>query len=302
MNTKILIVANPNSGKKKKNNYYNEIVNNLKKQNYDVDIKYTTKQYNATNIIKNYNSDYNILIVCGGDGTLNEVKQALYEMNKKISIGFIPFGTTNDYARSMNISFDKLDLSKNINNYKVVEIDLGLFNNRVFNYSANFGLFSKTSYGVSYKLKNKIGRLAYILSGIKEIFNYKTYKMKFYYNDKEISDDFIYGSITNSRSIGGFKIYRKTDIKLNDGKFEVLLIKKTKNVFHTLFIFFKVLFGNLKDKHIYFFKTDNLLIESFSDCDWSIDGEYGGNSSKINIINLNKESKYIIPKINIEKY
>ena len=180
--------------------------------------------------------------------------------------------------------------------YFVREIDIGVFNDRTFNYAATFGIFSKTSYCVSRKLKNAIGRFAYIISGIKEVFTYKTYKMKVQYNETKIEDEFVFGSITNSRYVGGFHIFRHENIELDDCYFEVLLIKEPKNIFHTIIMIFKIIFGNFKDKCIYYFKTDKIQIESLSEnCNWSIDGEHGGNSKNITISNERKWSQYLVP-------
>ena len=293
---RILMIVNPHSGKKKKDKYYDTIKENLQNYGYVVDTKFTTKEYNATNILEDYTSDYNIIIVCGGDGTLNQVTRALFDMKKKVPLGFIPCGTTNDYARSLKIPFDRLHLSKNINNYISINTDLGVFNEKTFNYAATFGIFSKTSYNVSYKIKNKIGRLAYILSGIKEAFTYKTYKIRVEYEKNKIEDEFIYGSITNSKSIGGFKLFRKYDVKLDDGLFEVVLVKKPKNLLHAVNMFIKIIRGNLEDENIYFFRTEKLKIKSKEKCEWAIDGEYGGSPEEIKIININNELQYIVPK------
>ena len=292
---RVLMVVNPNAGKLKKDKYYNKIKVNLQNKGYIVDMKLTSLENNATHIVKDYSEPYDIIVLCGGDGTLNEANQALFELEKKVPIGFVPCGTTNDYARSLDIPFDRIYLSNNIHKYKNVNVDIGKCNNRIFNYAASFGIFTKTSYNVSYKTKNKYGRLAYVISGIKEAFTYKTYKMKVDFQDKEIEDRFIYGSITNSKSIGGFKVFRKENISLDDGLFEVLLIKKPKNIFHALYIFLKILSGNFKDKNIYFFKADKLHITTDQLCDWALDGEFGGNLEEINISNLNKQAEYIVP-------
>ncbi len=297
MKYKILIIVNLKSGRGQIEKYINTIDNNLKEFNFDVRIEYTSKNKNATYIIKNYQDEYDVLIICGGDGTLNETIQGLYEIDKKVFVGFIPSGTTNDFARSLKVSFDKLDISKNINKYDSKQVDIGIFNKRVFNYVVTFGIFSKTSYETSVKLKNKIGRLAYFINGIKEIFNYKTYRLKIYSDRNIIEDEFIFGSISNSEYIGGFNLFKKESIKLDDGKFEVILVKKPKNIFQTIRLVLKIMNGNLKDDNIYYFQTSELEIKSFDKIEWSLDGEYGGNERKVKICNQEKYIKYIIPQI-----
>lgn len=297
MKYKILILVNPKAGKAKITKDVPKIKDNLEKLNYDVGVVSTFENENATSIIKKYEKDYDILIVCGGDGTLNETIQGLCEIEKKVFIGYIPLGTTNDFGKSLKVSFDKLDISKQINEYEDKQVDLGVFNERIFIYSAAFGIFSKSSYKTSLKWKNRIGRFAYIISAIKEIFNYRTYKLKIKTKEKNIEDEFIYGSISNSQYVGGFNMFKNKKVELDDGKFEIILVKKPKNFINLLRLIYKVLTGNLDDKNIYYFQTAELSIDSEDDIEWSIDGENGGINNKVNIYNLNKFMNFIVPSI-----
>ena len=243
MSYNILMIVNPKAGKAKIAKYTPEIIRNLQRQNYTVVTRYTSKEKNAKDIVKEYYDPYEIIIVCGGDGTLNEVVQGLYERKKdNVFIGFIPVGTTNDFAKSLGVSFDKFHLSNYINKYDSIDIDMGKFNSHIYNYAAAFGIFSQTSYNTPVDLKNRFGRFSYIIMGIKELFNYKAYKVKVTTAENIIEDEFIYGSITNSRNVGGFKIFRKQEVKMNDGLFEVVLINKPKNIFGAMYLALKVLF------------------------------------------------------------
>ena len=174
MSYNILMIVNPKAGKAKIARFTPEIIRNLQKQNYSVTTRYTSKEKNAKDIIKDYYDPYDILVNCGGDGTLNEAIQGLYERRKEVFIGFIPIGTTNDFARSLNLSFDKLHLSKYINKYEGESVDMAKFNSHIYNYAAAFGIFSQTSYNTPVEVKNRLGRFAYVISGIKEVFSYKT--------------------------------------------------------------------------------------------------------------------------------
>lgn len=295
MSRKVLILVNPKAGKAKIKKDIQEIEENLKRLNYGVVTKYTTKRVNGTEVIRNYDDDYDILIVCGGDGTLNEATQGLYEMKKKVFVGFIPTGTTNDFAKSLKVSFNKMDISTNINKYNYEKVDQGLFNERVFNYSATFGVFSKVSYRTSTKWKNKVGRLAYLGSATKEIFNIKPYKMNVYTDEKNIEDEFIFGSVSNSNYIGGFNMFKDEEIKLNDGKFEVVLVKKPQNILDTAKAAIKIINGNFEDENIYYFKTSKIEMESEEQIDWSLDGEFGGKKDKVKIYNMKESIEYIMP-------
>ncbi|MBR1540815.1 MAG: hypothetical protein IJ629_06705, partial [Clostridia bacterium] len=204
------------------------------------------------------------LIVWGGDGTLNETLIGLDKTHQDAEIAFIPMGTTNDFARSLKVSFDELAVSKNLDTYKLKEVDMGTIDDMPFNYVVSMGLFSKASYQTSRKWKNRIGKAAYYLNGIKEFFNYKTHKLKVTSADNTISieDEFIYGSISNSRYMGGFPIFRKKDIKLDDGEFEVILARAPRFRLYTVIVVIKILTGALNDKHIQYFRTSNMKVEA----------------------------------------
>ena len=296
MEKKILAIVNPRSGMADIGRYIDKIEDNLKNNGYEVDIKFTTRENNATRILEKYDKDFNIILACGGDGTLNETVEGLYEKNKDVKICFIPSGTTNDFARSLNISFDRLHISRHICEYEEKIIDTGFFNGRVFNYVASFGVFSETSYSTSINLKNKIGRLAYVITGVKELFNIKKHNLKVKLGDKEIEDEFVFGSISNSHYIGGFKLFKKNNIAMNDGKFEIVLVKTPKNFFQVLKITFKIMTGNLNDENIYFYQSPIVEIHSKDELNWSVDGEFGGDIRSLKITNKEKNVKFIVPQ------
>jgi YegS/Rv2252/BmrU family lipid kinase len=294
---KVLMIVNPKAGKAKSEKYISEIINNLKSNGYEVIQEFTTLERGAIQIIEsNSHENFERIIVWGGDGTLNETLQGLIKINQNPKIAFIPMGTTNDFARTLKVSFNELDVSKNIDNYIVKQVDMGKCDSDIFNYVVSMGLFSKSSYKTSRKWKNRIGKMAYYLNGAKELFHYKSYSLKITSNEKCIEDKFIYGSISNSKFMGGFPIYRKEDIKLDDGKFEVLFVKEPKHLYSTIILVFKILTGNLKDEHICYFRANELQIEALEGIDLSIDGEYGGNRTKFEIKNENKKTSYLVPQ------
>ena len=213
-------------------------------------------------------------------------------------MAFIPMGTTNDFGHSLNVPFDRLAVSRNLNNYKVKDVDMGTIDDNPFNYVVSMGLFSKASYNTSRKWKNRIGKAAYYLNGFKELFHYKTHKIKLIIDGEQvIESEYIYGSISNSKYMGGFPVYRKKDVKLDDGKFEVLLAKKPSNMLATVIVVIKILFGNLNDKHLTFTTASSVDIEAPNGVDLSIDGEYGGNKKSFKIKINQKVTKYLVPKI-----
>jgi YegS/Rv2252/BmrU family lipid kinase len=293
---KILMIVNPKAGKAKSKKYISEIINNLKENEHEVILEYTTIKRDAPQILDEHKAEeFEDIIVWGGDGTLTGTLQGLSKINQNPKIAFIPMGTTNDFARTLKVSFDELDVSKNIDKYAVKEVDMGKCDDDIFNYVISMGLFSKASYKTSRKWKNRIGKAAYYLNGAKELLHYKSYKLKITTDEKILEDEFLYGSVSNSRYMGGFPIYRKENIALDDGKFEVLLVKEPKHLYSTIILVLKILAGNLKDKHICYFKTNNVEIEALDGIDLSIDGEYGGKRTKFKITNISKQTKYLVP-------
>ncbi len=296
MKIKVLIIVNKVAGKQNIKKCIPQIVANLEKSNFQTQIEYTTIENDAYNIIKNYNEYCDVILVCGGDGTLNQVIQGICETGRKVCIGFIPVGTTNDFAKSLDISFDRLHISKNIYEYSSKKVDIGLIDDHIFNYVAAFGIFSKSSYKTSSKLKRRIGKLAYTLSGIKDIFNFKTYKLEIQTETEKIEDEFFYGSISNSKYIGGFNLFKNKSIEFNDGKFEAIFVKKPKKFIQTIKLILKVLRGNLEDNNIYYFETSDLSIKCNEPIEWSIDGEYGGAKSEVTIHVEKEYIEYLIPQ------
>lgn len=301
MNHKVLIIVNPVSGKNNIKKYIPRIKENFEKSDFQTKIKYTSIENGAGSIIKGSKEDFDMILICGGDGTLNQAIQEVEYENLKVPIGYIPTGTTNDFAHSINISFDKLHISKNINKYFSRKIDLGMINDRVFNYVVAFGLFSESSYKTRIKLKQKLGRFAYVLYGIKEIFNHKTYKLQIQSDATRIEDEFIYGSISNSKYIGGFDLFKNKSIEVDDGKFEAVFVKKPKNFLQMLRIILKVIQGKLEDECIYYIQTSNLEIKCNKPIELSIDGEYGGGKKDIRIHVKKQSVEYLVPQCNISK-
>lgn len=299
MKKEILLIVNPCAGKGTINKYIPDICDNLEKQGYELEVIYTSKENNGKEIIKNYIRYIDTVIVCGGDGTLNEVINGIIESHKGINISFIPVGTTNDFAKTVKMPTNKLKLSKNLSKYKKVRIDVGKFNNRYFYYVAAFGIFSEISYTTKQKDKNKMGRIAYFKEAIKKMKNtkeVKTYYTSIVTDNEIIKDEFIYGGISNSDSIAGFKWFKKNEFSLNDGVFDIILIKKPKNLWEVLQIPLSIIRKKYDQKIIYHLRSKHLKIDFQEDVEWTLDGENGGKSRDILIENNRGKIVMLLPK------
>ncbi len=292
---KLLFVLNPFSGKGAIKNKLVNIVDIFIKGGYEVTIHTTQKPQDATEVIEKKAEEYDIVVCSGGDGTLDETVTGMMRQDKRIPIGYIPAGSTNDFAGSLKIP-KRMDKAAEI----VVEgepfsCDIGSFNGDYFVYIAAFGLFTDVSYGTSQELKNRIGHAAYILEGMKRLHTIQSYHMRIEYEDQIIEDDFVYGMVTNSTSAGGFKNITGKNVKLDDGLFEVTLICMPKNPLELNEIIGSL--TNMIDNTdcIYTFKADKIKFISDIKIPWTLDGEYGGSHKEL-VIENQKQAVEIMVK------
>ena len=305
MDKKIFFVYNPVAGRGINKSKILEIVEYYSKCGFDVTIYPTSKRYDAKNsIIKACEDKYERIICCGGDGTLDEVVEGMMEIpvKKRLPIGYIPTGTTNDFASSLNIPLDIIKASKVAIHGEKFNCDIGRFNSKPFVYIAAFGLFTDLSYDVSQNLKNALGHAAYVISAVKKLSQIKSYNFKIITKKKIIEDQYIYGCITNSKSVGGFRNFIHNHlVKFDDGKFEITLIKMPKNIVELNNILQALLFKNSKSKYIDTFKAKEIFLTTDTPTPWTIDGEYGGKHQNVEIHNINKQIMFIVPKEKISE-
>lgn len=236
------------------------------------------------------------MFVVVGIGTLNELINAVMKLDKKPQIGFIPLGTMNDFARTIKLSTKKTFLSKNIDEGIIISSDIGIFNNSYFNYVAAFGAFTPVSYVTSQKLKRKFGKLAYFIVALKYLNKIRPYEITIEAEGQIVTDEFIFGSISNSKSIGGFEWFERSGVKINDGEFEMLFIKKPNDILGYIKTIFAILFKqHNKKKYFEYYQTNKIKITSQMGVPWTIDGEFGGRKKEVKIENINMAIKYVIP-------
>ena len=277
MDINVLTIINPTSGKGKIENQIEEIGQNIEEQGMKNEIILTQKEKNAKQILDENKENKDLILVCGGDGTLNETVTSMVENKlENVTLSFIPLGTTNDLARTLNMPLKDISITKKLLQTTAKRIDIGKWNeNRYFCYVAAFGLITDVAYKTSQEAKHKYGKLAYYINALKELRKIPTYKMKLKFDDKHIEDEFIYGGITNSESIAGFKWFARGEIQLDDGLFEGIFIRKPR----TIFGYFKILSSFFKkdyhkNEYILFTQAKNFEIEAEQNIKWTIDGEF----------------------------
>ncbi|MDD3174077.1 MAG: YegS/Rv2252/BmrU family lipid kinase [Herbinix sp.] len=289
---KLLLIFNPAAGRGKIKGKLYEIINSFVKQGFKVTVFPTQNKGDATTIVMREEEDYDLLVCGGGDGTLNEVISGQMLSKKSIPIGYIPAGSMNDVAHSLKISREVKIAVKNILTGAPKNLDIGKFNDKYFIYVAAFGAFTDVSYTTSQKNKNTIGVLSYYLESIKKISDLKGRHVRVQYDNKVIEDDFIVGFVTNSLYIAGFKNVNYDKTSLNDGMFEILLIKMPKNVIDLQAIISSLINVKINENYMYYIQASNLTITSDS-MEWSLDGEFGGLYNKVEIENCSNAIEII---------
>lgn len=269
---KLLFIINPKAGQKKKENFADDAVEVFKEAGFKVGVKYTKKRADGTEIAKEYGNKVDLVVCMGGDGTLNEVMQGLTESGAKTPLGYIPAGSTNDFATSLGLKSDPKEAAEFIVSNPARELDLGVFNGRYFVYTASAGVFAKTSYTTSQKLKNRLGHMAYILAGIKEIFHLRKLRLNVELDDGTINGTYIFAAINNSKKVGGIMKLDKESVEFNDGVFELLLIEFPRNPVQ-FFRIIKKVFSQDFTGNITFKQIRSARITDCTEIDWSLDGE-----------------------------
>ncbi len=283
---KVLIIINPCSGTKRANKYLTDIVDIFTTAGFVATVITTTKRGDGIEYAKTMAKDFDLITAIGGDGTFNEVVAGLVASGVKVPLGYIPAGSTNDFAQSLHIPKNILDAARNIVNGEPVAIDIGKFNDRYFSYVASFGAFTKASYATSQNVKNALGHLAYILEGISSITSIKAEPMKITANGQTYEEDFIFGAISNSTSMGGILKLSPDLVDMSDGFFEMLLVKAPKDLIDLTEIITMLTMQDFErsDKLI-FLNSNKFEIEANKETSWSLDGEYQEGRENIVITN-----------------
>lgn len=280
---KLLFVVNGHSGKGQIKNKLLDIIDIMIKEGYHVQVHTTQEREDATKVVREQAKYYDLVVCSGGDGTLDEAVTGMMQSEVRTPLGYIPAGSTNDFANSLEIPKDMIQAAKTAVLGVPFSCDVGEFNGDYFIYVAAFGIFTDVSYATSQELKNALGHVAYILEGAKRLYTIKTYHMRVEYDGNEIEGDFLLGMITNSTSVGGFKNMTGKDVKLDDGMFEVTLIHKPKNIIELNTIIASL--TNLKDETdlIYSFRAESVKFYSEEEIPWTLDGEFGGDHKEVQI-------------------
>lgn len=286
---KMLFIYNPKAGRGRVRAELADILDIFAAGDYEITIHPTRKNGDAVKIAAEREADYDMLVCCGGDGTLDETVRGMMQNDSRTPLGYIPAGSTNDFGGSLALPKDMVKSAQIIVDGIDKAVDVGLFNNEAFIYVAAFGAFTEVSYSTDQDMKNVIGHSAYILEGIKSFTNIRPYHMKIEHDGEVIEDNFIYGMITNSVSVGGIRGITGDNVDLADGLFEINLIKELRTPIEFQQLLGALAIGryDLTDR-IVSFTSGHITLTSDEAIAWTLDGEDGGKHNNVEIVNVNR--------------
>lgn len=290
----LLFIYNAHSGKGVIKSKLAEVIDIMVKAGWRVTVHPTQWPNDAAEMVEKEVQGYDLLVCSGGDGTLDEVVTGMMRVQDKKPIGYIPMGSTNDFANSLNIPKNVQEAAEIAVSGKRFACDVGRFNDDSFVYVAAFGIFTEVSYRTNQELKNLLGHAAYILQGAKSLMDIASYRMKVEYEETVVEDDFIYGMVSNSISVGGFKQIAGKNVQLDDGVFEVTLIKRPKNPLELNEIVTSLLTRVDNTDLIYSFKTERIHFYAEKEVPWTLDGEFGGIHKEVDVQNCRKAVDFMI--------
>lgn len=294
MSKRLLLIFNPKSGMTKVREQLCDIIDTLVKKGYDVTAYPTQQHKDAISIVSNRASEFDRIVIAGGDGTLDEAVNGMMMLPvaKRVPIGYLPCGSTNDFAFSLGLSTDLIEAADTAGSDNIFSCDIGAFNDEHFVYVAAFGAFTSTSYETPQNLKNTLGHFAYILEGTRQLMDVPRYAVMVEYDGNSLYDEYIFGMVTNTNSVGGLKL--KQDVSLNDGLFEVTLIRTPKNIIELNQILGYISGIGPKTDLILKFTTNEISFKFTENVAFTLDGEFGGEHSDVIIKNIEKAIEFVV--------
>lgn len=289
----MLFVMNPYAGTRKANRYLTDILSVFNRAGFTVTIHVTNGPGDCTRITEQLAPGMDMVVCCGGDGTFNETVSGIMRCGANVPIGYIPAGSTNDFATSLKLPVRILDAAQAIVDGSPERYDIGLFDDRYFTYVASFGMFTKSSYATPQSVKNALGHAAYILSGIQELSQIRTTHMRLELDDEVIEDDFLFGAISNSTSVGGVLTLDSRQVDMADGKFELLLIREPKNLAELSECIQALQTQRYNCRMITFCSARRVRAIGDAQTTWTLDGERAEGKDCIHIQNLHHAIRII---------
>lgn len=286
---RMLFIYNPCAGQGKVRKKLPDIIDAFAHRGYLPAIYPTQGPGDATRLIRGIGRHYRRVVCCGGDGTLHEVIEGLMELDDPPVLGYIPAGSTNDVSRNLNLPKNMRRAADVATGHETMRCDMGRFNGQPFVYVAAFGLFADVSYATPQKFKNMFGHMAYIFEGVGRLGNIRSWNVAVEHDQGRTEGEFIFGMVGNTRSVGGFRNLPVQEVALDDGQFELLLVRKPKNPAEFQAILAALMSQKTTaDGPVIGLCTSRARFIFDQTAEWTLDGECGGSHSQVDIENIPK--------------
>ena len=289
----MLFLVNPNAGQRRVNKFLTEILGIFNEGGYEVTVFLTAGPGSGARIVEARATQYDLVVCAGGDGTLNETITGVLRAGADCPIGYIPCGSTNDFASTLKLSMDVVQAARDIMLGRVEEYDVGRWGDRYFSYVASFGAFTRVSYSTPQNLKNTLGHLAYVLSGITELPQIRSIPMALDLDGEKIEGTYLIGAVTNSTSVGGVITLDPKQVDLRDGKFEVILVRLPRDMAELAQCIAALQNHTYDCAAITFRSVSRLTVYQNPSLVWTLDGERAEGRAEIHIENLHRAIRLI---------
>ena len=281
------LIINPNAGMRQARRFLPEMISLFNRADWLCSVYVTEKRGDATDFARLHGGETDLVVACGGDGTLNEVITGLLLGGHRTPLGYIPCGSTNDFANGLGLPTAPLLACEAILSGTPRTLDVGLFApDRYFSYTASFGAFTSVSWSTPQNVKNVLGHVAYILEGIRSLVDIRPIHMKITADGREYENDYIFAAICNSTSLGGVLKLEDSQVHMNDGRFEALFIPFPPDLIVLNRILGALRTHHYEDESLHFLRASSFLFEGSSDVTWTLDGEAAGGASRVEITNI----------------
>ena len=290
---KMLFVMNPFAGQRKANRYLSDILTIFNRAGYEVITHMTAGSGDAIHVVEEKAPEMDLIVCCGGDGTFNETISGILRSGADVPVGYIPAGSTNDFAASLKLPSNVLQAARSIVDGTPVRYDVGRFGDRYFSYVASFGAFTRASYATPQNVKNALGHTAYVLSGIQELSQIRKEHIRMELDGEVVEDDFLFGAICNSTSVGGILTLDPKQVDMGDGQFEVLLVRMPRNLAEVTECIQAVQNQKYNCSMITFRPTHSVRIFADPDMPWTLDGEREEGHEEVEVENLHHAIRLI---------
>ena len=282
---KLLLIINPVAGRNQAQADLFKMVRVFAEHDCEVTVYPTRGPQDCTRKVLADAGRFDLVVCCGGDGTLNEMVSGMMQREDPVPMGYIPLGSTNDFAASLHLPSQVEEAALRCVEGTAFHMDVGSLNDRYFNYIAAFGAFTEASYATPQQIKNALGHLAYILEGVKSLGRLQPIHVRITADGEAFEEDYLFGAVTNTVSLGGVLRLDPSRVLLDDGMYELLLVKNPQNPAEAQAMLSALMLQNYDGPLVRMLRASDILFESNHEISWTIDGEFGGSFSTTHILN-----------------